>query len=125
VANCHWRLIPLTEFKNQNITVAFAHWIDFYSNDDALKLFYVKVNFETKEVNFYHKLTAENKENVVLRNAKDTSKTIKTIKEVLTQEEWAKYLNYENLETLRNEIVTELVSTSKSFLEVKKKFVVK
>jgi hypothetical protein len=43
----------------------------------------------------------------------------------LTQEEWAKYLNYENLETLRNEIVTELVTTSKSFLEVKKKFVVK
>jgi len=120
VANCHWRLIPLTEFKNQNITVAFAHWTDFYSNDDKSKLFYVKVNFETKEVNFYHKLTVENKEKVVLRNAKDTSKTIRTIKEVLTQEDWAKYLKYEDIETLRNEIVTELINTSKSFLEVKK-----
>jgi hypothetical protein len=42
------------------------------------------------------------------------------IKEVLTQEDWAKYLKYEDIETLRNEIVTELINTSKSFLEVKK-----
>ncbi|WP_291133009.1 hypothetical protein [Flavobacterium sp. UBA7682] len=122
VANCHWRLIPLTEFKNQNITVAFAHWTDFYSNDDTSKLFYVKVNRETKEVNFYHKLSADDNEKVVLRNAKDTAKTIRTIKEVLTQDDWAKYLQYEDLETLRSEIVTELVNTSKTFLEVKKTY---
>lgn len=120
VANCHWRLIPLTEFKNQNVTVAFANWTDFYSNDDTSKLFFVKVNWETKEVNFYHKLTVENNTKVVLRNAKETAKTIRTIKEVLTQEDWAKYLKYEDLEALRKEIVTELVNTFKSFLEVKK-----
>lgn len=120
VANCHWRLIPLSEFKNQNITVAFAHWTDFYSNDDTSKLFFIKVNWETMEVNFYHKLTAEANEKVVLRNAKDTAKTIRTIKEVLTQQDWAKYLKYENFETLRNEVVNELVNTNKSFLEVKK-----
>ena len=122
VANCHWRLIPLTEFKNQNITVAFAQWTDFYSNDDTSKLFYVKVNRETKEVNFYHKLSADDNEKVVLRNAKDTAKTIRTIKEVLTQDDWAKYLQYQDLETLRSEIVTELVNTSKTFLEVKKTY---
>jgi len=124
VANCHWRLIPLTEFKNQNVTVAFAHWTDFYSNDDTSKLFFIKVNWETREVNFYHKLTAESAEKVVLRNAKDTAKTIRTIKEVLTQEDWAKYLKYESLETLRNEIVNELVNTNKSFLEVKKAYLI-
>ncbi|NNT73149.1 hypothetical protein HKT18_13065 [Flavobacterium sp. IMCC34852] len=122
VANCHWRLIPLTEFKNQNITVAFAHWTDFYSNDDTSKLFFIKVNWETTEVNFYHKNTAEANEKVVLRNAKETAKTIRTIKEVLTQEDWAKYLKYEDLDTLRKEIANELVTTSKTFLEVKKKY---
>ena len=122
VANCHWRLIPMTEFKNQNIPVAFAHWTDFYSNDDTSKLFFIKVNWETLEVNFYHKNTAEANEKVVLRNAKETAKTIRTIKEVLSQEDWAKYLKYEDLETLRKEIVNELVTPSKTFLEVKKKY---
>lgn len=122
VANCHWRLIPLAEFKNQNITVAFANWTDFYSNDDTSKLFFVKVNWETNEVNFYHKLTAENNDKVVLRNAKETAKTIRIIKEVLTQEDWAKYLKYEDFEMLRKQIIEELVNTNKSFLEIKKTY---
>jgi hypothetical protein len=122
VANCHWRLIPMAEFKNQNITVAFARWTDFYSNDDTSKLFFVKVNPDTREVNFYHKFTVENNEKVVLRNAKETAKTIRTIKEVMTQEDWAKYLKYEDLEVLRKEIVNELTNSNKTFLEVKKAY---
>ena len=119
VANCHWRLIPLAEFKNQNTTVAFANWTDFYSNDDTSKLFFIKVDFETSAINFYHKLSLENQEKVILRNAKETAKTIRTIKEVLTETDWAKHLKYEDFETLRKEIVTELVTTAKSFLEIK------
>ena len=122
VANCHWRLIPLTEFKNQNITVAFANWTDFYSNDDSSKLFFIKVDFDTQDINFYHKLSADGSENSVLRNAKDTAKTIRTIKEVLTETDWAKHLKYDDLEVLRKEIISELVNTTKSFLEVKKRY---
>ena len=122
VANCHWRLIPMSEFKNQNITVAFARWTDFYSNDDFSRLFFIKVNRKTQEVNFYHKLTAAENDDVVLRNAKDTAKTIRTIKEVLTQEDWAKYLEYQDLEALRKEIVDELVNSNKTFLEIKKTY---
>nr|WP_294776292.1 hypothetical protein [uncultured Flavobacterium sp.] len=120
VANCHWRLIPMSEFKNQNTTVAFAHWTDFYSNDDTSRLFFIKVNWDNQEVNFYHKNSAEAHEKVVFRNAKETAKTIRTIKEILTREDWAKYLKYEDLDALRKEIIYELVNTSKSFLEVKK-----
>jgi hypothetical protein len=122
VADCHWRLIPLAEFKNQNITVAFANWVDFFSNDDAEKLFYIKVDLEMKEVNFYHKLTAETTENLILRNAKETAKTIRIIREVLSQTDWAKYLSYDDFEMLRKEIVSELVTTTKSFLEIKKHY---
>ena len=119
VANCHWRLIPLDEFKSQNNIVAFAKWSDFYSNDDTSKLFFIKVDTETKEVNFYHKQSAEDK-NCIFRNAKDTAKTIRTLKEVLTETNWAKYLNYSDFEVLRKEIIDELVTTNKTFLEVKK-----
>jgi len=122
VANCHWRLIPLSEFKNQNTTVAFAKWTDFYSNDDLSKLFYIQVDFETAEVNFYHKESLEKESDVILRNAKETSKIIRTVKEIFTENAWAKYLKYQDIETLRNEVVNELVNTNKSFLEIKKKY---
>lgn len=122
VANCHWRLIPLTHFKNQKNAVAYAHWSDFYSNDDSAKLFFIQVNEEIQEVNFYHKQTAETIENLTFRNAKETAKTIRIIKEVLTKTDWAKHLKYENLEVLRKEIMNELVNSEKSFLEIKKPY---
>ncbi len=122
VANCHWRLIPLKEFKNQNITVGFAHWTDFYSNDDTSRLFFIRMDWQTHEVNFYHKLSAAENEKLILRNAKETAKTIRTIREVLSQEDWAKHLKYDDFEALRTEVVGELVNSNKTFLEVKKPF---
>lgn len=122
VANCHWRLIPLVEFKNQNTTVAFARWTDFYSNDDSSKLFFIKINFVTNEVNFYHKLTLENNEESILRNAKETSKIIRTIKEILTDNSWAKHIKYQDLVVLRNEIILELIKTKKTIIEIKRKY---
>ena len=122
VANCHWRLIPLTQFKNQQNIVGFANWSDFYSNDDTSKLFFIKVDFETQDINFYHKLSSDGSENIVLRNAKDTAKTIRILKEVLTETDWAKYLKYDDLEVLRKEVVAELVNSEKRFLEIKKQY---
>ena len=122
VANCHWRLIPLAEFKSQHDIVGFAKWIDFYSNDDTSKLFFIKVDFETQEVNFYHRQSADDQKDIVFRNAKETAKTIRTIKQVLTETDWAKHLKYQDLETLRKETISGLVATSKSFLEVKKQY---
>lgn len=122
VANCHWRLIPLADFKSQNIIIGFAKWTDFYSNDDTSKLFFIKVDFETNEVNFYHKLSLEKEDKVIFRNAKETAKTIQTIKQIFNETNWAKYLQYDDLEVLRKEIVNELVNTEKSFLEIKKQY---
>ena len=115
-------MIPLAQFKNQNITVAFANWTDFYSNDDTSKLFFIKVDFKTNEVNFYHKLSLEDQEKVILRNAKETAKTIQTIKQVLTEINWAKYLQFEDLNVLRKEVIEELVNSEKTFLEIKKQY---
>ncbi|MCF6132112.1 hypothetical protein [Flavobacterium wongokense] len=122
VADCHWRLMPLAEFKNQNITVAFANWTDFYSNDDSSKLFYIKMDFDTKDVNFYHKQTLENQKTTILRNAKETARAIRTIKQVLNETDWAKHLKYDDLDALRKEIINELITTEKTFLEIKKQY---
>lgn len=123
VANCHWRLIPLAQFKSQHTIVGFAKWVDFYSNDDTSKLFFIKVDTETREVNFYHKESSSNDQaKVVLRNAKETAKTIKIIKQVLTESDWAKHLKYADLEVLRKEVVSELSNSDRSFLEIKKQY---
>jgi len=122
VANCHWRIVPLASFKNQHTTVAFARWTDFHANDDFSKLFYIKFNPDTREINFYHMESLQEHEKVILRNAKETAKVIRTIKEIFTETAWAKYLHYQDIEILRNEIVNELVNTNKTFLEIKKKY---
>ena len=122
VANCHWRLIPLDKFKNQNTIVGFANWSDFYSNNDNSKLFFIKVDFETKDVNFYHKLSTEIQEKIVLRNAKETAKTIQTIKMVLYEKDWAKHLKYQDLEVFRKMIVNELIYSEKRFIEIKRQY---
>ncbi|UPT70517.1 MAG: hypothetical protein M0D53_15780 [Flavobacterium sp. JAD_PAG50586_2] len=120
VANCHWRLIPLDEFKSQYNIVAFANWDGFYSNNDVSKLFFIKADVATQEVNFYHKQSVEDQKDIVFRNAKETAKTIRTIKEVLTETNWAKYLNYQDIDVLRKDVVNELVTTNKTFIEIKK-----
>ena len=122
VANCHWRLIPLSNYKNQKATVGYTKWTDFYTNDDTSKLFFIKVNFETQEVNFYHKLVSDYDEKFALRIANETAKTIKTIKQILTQTAWAKYLNYEDLEGLRKGIIEELLYSEKRLLEIKRNY---
>ena len=122
VANCHWRLIPLADFKNQNTIVGFAHWRNFYSNDDTSKLFFIKVNFETQEVNFYHKLVPGYDGKLASRNASETAKTIKIIKQIFNETDWAKYLKYDDIEVLRKEIISELLLSEKGFLEIKRNY---
>lgn len=121
-ANCRWRLIANENYKSQQTKVGFANWTDFYPNDEISKLFFIKVNFDTIEVNFYHKLSPYYEPKYVLRNASETAKTIKIIKEILTETAWSKYLQFDDLDELRKEIVEQLITTEKSFLEVKKEY---
>jgi hypothetical protein len=58
----------------------------------------------------------------VLRNAAETAKVIRQIKEILESDAWAKYLDYDDLEVLRKEIITDYLTTNKKFIELKKRF---
>ena len=112
----------MAQFKNQNTTVAYARWTDFYSNDDTSTPFFIKVDPVTNEVNFYYQQSKAKEERVVLRNAKETAKTIRIIKEILTETSWAKYLEYDDLEAFRKEIMLQLVTTTKTFPEIKRAY---
>jgi hypothetical protein len=121
-ANCRWRLQSKDGYKNQHSKIGFAYWTDFYPNDDISKLFFIKINFDTKEVSFHHKDSEATLNKVIYRNANDTAKRINFIKEVLLQTNWAKHLQYETLEILRVDIIKELIDSNKSFLTIKQKY---
>jgi hypothetical protein len=121
-ANCRWKLIPLSEYKNQQTKIGFAKWTDFYPNDEMATLFFIQVDFEQVTVDFFHKDMPLYKGKAILRNASETAKTIKTINQILNEEDWAKYLKYESIETLRINLVNELIFTNLTFNELKKKY---
>lgn len=119
-ANCRWRLVTPGNYKSQHTKVGFAKWTDFYPNDETAKLFFIQVDFEQKSVDFYHKDMLLYDGKAILRNATETAKTIKSIKQIINEEDWAKYLVYEDLEELRTGVVEKLVFSSESFGEIKK-----
>jgi hypothetical protein len=121
-ANCRWRLISEIKNPNQKERVGFAKWNDFYPNNETESFFYVEVNFVTKEVTFQHKSNPKYDEKAVLRNAAETAKVIRQIKEILESDAWAKYLDYDDLEVLRKEIIIDFLTTNKKFIELKKRF---
>lgn len=120
VANCRWRLEPLINYKSQQTKVGYAKWTQFFLNDETSKLFFVKVDFERKEINFYHKESSNYDGKAVLRNVNETAKTIKIIKQVLNETAWSNYLEFQDLTELRKVIVEKLTHSERSFLEIKK-----
>ena len=121
-ANCRWKLSPLTEYKNQHTKIGFAKWTDFYPNDDLANLFFIQVDFEQKTVEFFHKDMPLYDGKALLRNASETAKTIKTIKQILIEDDWAKYLKFYDLELLRKEMIELIIYKGKNFMEAKKDF---
>jgi hypothetical protein len=119
-ANCRWRLISEIKNPNQKERIGYAKWTDFYPNNETENLFYIVVNFDTKEVTFQHKNNPNYDEKAVLRKASETAKVIRQIKEILTSDAWAKYLNFQDLEQLRKEICLKLIQSSTSFAEIKR-----
>ena len=122
-ANCRWRLISLSNYKNQNTTVGFAKWQDFHVNDEVSELYYIQVNLENKTVQFFHKDADNYDPKAVLRNGNATSKVIKDIQKILNETSWARHLKYEDFEKLQQEISTALVYTKQNFIDLKKKYI--
>lgn len=120
-ANCRWRLESDTVKTNQTMRVGYANWTDFYPNNEKENLFYLQVNFETKEVHFQHKDHPEYDGKAIVRNASATAKVIRQVKELLTSDIWAKYLEVDNIEETRRGIINQLVFSTATLIEIKRK----
>ncbi|WP_396148400.1 hypothetical protein [Flavobacterium sp.] len=118
-ANCRWRLITNADYKNQTEIVGFAKWTDFHPNNDTEKLFFTEINEAKNEVHFNHK-NHPNYAHQIVRNASDTAKRIKEIKNVLQTTSWAKHLIFDDFEEIKRKMLTELSNTNESFVNLKK-----
>ena len=121
-ANCRWRLHSKNKTVNQVKRIGYANWTDFYPNNEHEKLYYIEVNWKTKEVHFQHKENPNYNDKYILRNAAITAKRIQTIREILLEENWAKYLIFESIENLRKEIVNQLIQTEDTFIKIKQNY---
>ena len=125
-ANCRWRLISnsransSSKINNCLHRIGYAKWTDFYPNNETENLFYVQVNFDTKEATFQHKDNPNYDGIAVFRNASETAKVIRQIKEILESDAWSKYLDFDDLEQLRKKIIQKLITDHQSLATIKK-----
>ncbi|MFD2907161.1 hypothetical protein ACFSX9_00290 [Flavobacterium ardleyense] len=111
-ANCRWRLISDVKSPNQKERIGYAKWTDFYPNNDLDQLFYIDVNFDEKEVTFQHKSNPKYDGIAVFRNASETSKIIRQIKELLEGDQWTKHYYFEDIEQARKTTIHQLINTN-------------
>lgn len=118
-ANCKWRLQALEEVSSTRTRAGFANWTEFHPDNDIQKLYFIEVDFDENTVNYNHignKTEGDHK----LRTASETTKRIKLIRHLLKNNDWAKHLDFTDLEKARKQIIQELISTDTTLLEIKK-----
>jgi hypothetical protein len=120
-ANCRWRLQALAGYKNQRVKIGYANWTDFFVNDEHSKLFFITVDYDLQTVQYHHRDSGIARDKTLLRNAGATAKRMVLLKEVVTETDWAKYLQYTLLEDLRRRIIDELLTTDATFIAIKQK----
>lgn len=124
VANCRWRINNINNNVKNNVNdrvkLGFAKWTDFYPDNDFEKLYFIVFD-GIDEVNYFHK-NHENFTNQILRTSPETTKVIKQIRTLLEETAWTKYLNEENIEVLRKEIIEQLITTNQTFQEIRRNY---
>lgn len=119
-SNCCWRLQTKAIKVNQLKRIGFAAWKNFYPNNKNQKLFYIVYNPEINQLEYHHKYNPNYDGLALLRNAIETAKTIRQCQELLQTDKWAKYLEIDNLEELRQNWLQKLITTDTNLLQLKR-----
>ena len=118
-ANCKWRLQALEDASSNRTRAGYANWNEFHPDNDVQKLYFIDVDFNTNTVNYNH-IGTNPATKSMLRTASETTKRIKQIRLLFKSDDWAKHLDFENLEDARKQIIQELIRTDKTLQEIKK-----
>ncbi|WNW01942.1 hypothetical protein RRF68_00585 [Tenacibaculum sp. HL-MS23] len=118
VANCRWKIKEVEEYKSQNYYVGFANWSDFYLLNNTDKVFYLEVNFKTKQVKIKRLKEEENKI-VFLMTSEFAHQRLKQIQILFKEYKWAAYYE-DDIDDLREILINDLISTTKTIQQLKR-----
>ena len=80
----------------------------------------MEANFDTKTVQYQHKNNPAFDQKAVLRTSFETAKRIKQARNLLELTSWAKYFEFDDIDSLRMKIINGLIYTEKSLEEIKR-----
>jgi hypothetical protein len=118
-ANCKWRLIS-NNINKERTKLGYANWSDFYQDNDFEKLYFIEVDYSNQSAHFNHYQNKKFSNDKIVRTSTETAKLLKQIRILLEETSWAKHLKRESIEELRQEIIEQLITTNKSFQEIKR-----
>ncbi len=116
-ANSKWRLqqLPISDSK---IKLGFAPWEDFFEDNDFEKLYFIQADFNSKNVDFFHKNCKNFDQKAILRTTSNTIQRIRLIRKLLQNNNWTKYFVQPNIQKI---IVNELIYTDFTLIQIKQK----
>lgn len=119
LANSKWRLVAMEPETPSKTKIGFADWNEFYPDNATDKLYYIQADFEKNTVNYQHRNNPDYDKKAVLRTGFETTKRIKQIRNLQQLTSWAKHFE-EDIDILREKIITELIFTEKTLDEIKR-----
>ncbi|PRZ22035.1 hypothetical protein BC624_10735 [Flavobacterium granuli] len=121
LANSKWRLEPMEPESTSKTKLGYASWDNFYPDNALDELYYLEADYVKRTVNYQHKNNPNYDGKAILRTSFETTKKIKQIRNLFNLNSWAKYFEYEDLDVLRKEIIDELIFTTATLEEIKRK----
>ncbi len=117
-AHCKWQLQSSGELK-ERLKLGFALWTAFHWDNDEEKLYFIKMDFNSRAVTYEHKDSGNYDGKALLRSASETTKIIRQIRNLLSTNSWAKYFETHDIEALRKKIIEKIVLTNLPLAEIK------
>lgn len=115
-ANCKWRL--QTDSKSERRTkLGFALWTSFHRDNDSEKLYFIELDSDNS-VHFQHKDNGGFQSEFVLRTTSETTKRLKQIRNLQTNDAWTKYFS-EDSKTVMKKVIEQLIQTDKPLQQIK------
>ncbi|CAM1335144.1 hypothetical protein [Tenacibaculum aestuariivivum] len=118
VANCRWKIKGIEIYKNQDYYVGFANWNDFYSLNNTDKVFYLKVNYITKQAKI-QRLKKEETNVFFLMTSEFAHQRLKQIQTLFKEYKWAMYFD-QDIDVLRKQLIDNLINTTKTIQQLKR-----
>lgn len=119
VANCRWKIKGIESYKSQDYYVGFANWSDFYALNNNDKVFYLKVNYTTKQAKI-ERLSKEVATNdCFLMTSEFAHQRLKQVQNLFKEYKWAVYFE-QDIEELRKLLITNLITSTKTIQQLKR-----